>query len=477
MKTSLHIVLLVACWLASALQLSAQLPALKVSSNGRFLALATEPEKPFFWLGDTDWKLLTIPESDREHYIKTRAAQGFNVLQGPVIINFNKQGMIETEGAGHLPLRNVRDLASRNEEYFVAVDHFVKQAAENGLYVALLPMWAQAMTRYDTAALYEFGVFLGSRYKLHTNVLWVAGGEAAGEARPAQVNALARGLYEGCSGKQLISVHPSGFRSSSEGGYWISANDTGRYAFHREKWLSFNMLQTGQQADRATWQLIAHDLTLSPAKPTFESEYFYEDHPNWTERDKPNPYRATALDVRKGGYWSVFAGGFGYTYGHHAVWQVFEAGKPVSNGTPTIDWRSALHAPGAVQMKHLSALMLSRPYFERIPDGSIVLKNSDITAGGHVEASRDGTKGKNDASYIMVYIPGNQAVEVSTAAIASKILNVWWYSPENGSVLELGMKQKNTGKLVLSPPASWSDAVLVVDDAGKKYSAPGTLNK
>ena len=34
--------------------------------------------------------------------------------------------------------------------------------------------------------------------------------------------------------------------------------------------------------------------------------------------------RWTAADVRRYGYWSVFAGAFGYTYGHNSVMQMYK---------------------------------------------------------------------------------------------------------------------------------------------------------
>ncbi len=55
-------------------------PYLRVSENRRFLV--REDGQPFFWLGDTAWELLhRLGKADAEHYLKTRAQQGFNVVQ------------------------------------------------------------------------------------------------------------------------------------------------------------------------------------------------------------------------------------------------------------------------------------------------------------------------------------------------------------------------------------------------------------
>jgi len=59
-------------------------PRLKVGENQRFLVY--EDGRPFFYLGDTAWKLfhrLTREEADR--YLENRAKKGFTVIQAVAI--------------------------------------------------------------------------------------------------------------------------------------------------------------------------------------------------------------------------------------------------------------------------------------------------------------------------------------------------------------------------------------------------------
>ena len=57
--------------------LSAQL---KVSDNHRYIIQADGT--PFFWMGDTAWELFhRLTKEETDLYFKTRAAQGFNVIQ------------------------------------------------------------------------------------------------------------------------------------------------------------------------------------------------------------------------------------------------------------------------------------------------------------------------------------------------------------------------------------------------------------
>ncbi|MCK5802796.1 MAG: DUF4038 domain-containing protein, partial [Lentisphaeria bacterium] len=57
---------------------------LRLSANRRFLVGANET--PFFWMGDTAWGLLNLLDKpDTELYLRTRARQGFNVVQCVVL--------------------------------------------------------------------------------------------------------------------------------------------------------------------------------------------------------------------------------------------------------------------------------------------------------------------------------------------------------------------------------------------------------
>jgi len=56
-------------------------------------------------------------------------------------------------------------------------------------------------------------------------------------------------------------------------------------------------------------------------------------------------------------------------------------------------WKEALNAPGASQMKYLKQLMLSRPYFDRIPAQELIADKQGKTYD-YLAA----TKGNNYAS-------------------------------------------------------------------------------
>jgi hypothetical protein len=447
-------------------------PSLKISENRRFLCLDDGKDSTFFWLGDTGWRLFTLNRDDIQYYVNIRKKQGFNVIQGPVIISYDKNDRLLSNGDGELPLSNINRLSSFNTKYLDIYDFIIDKAAESGMYVALLPFWAQGINRHSPEELMEFGKKLAMHFSKKTNLVWIVGGEAAGESDPQRVNALARGLHEGSGGKTLISVHP-GIGSSSTGKFWVSDSLSGEYNYHNAEWLDFNMLQSGHNFNTPTYKLIEKDYGMLPVKPTFESEFFYENHPSWDTRFESNPLRSDDFEVRKGAYWSVFSGGFGFTYGHHAVWQFYLQGKESSNGAPTSDWKSALLSPGANQMKYLKNLVLSRPFYSRKPDQKLLLSQTLPTDAGVVRVIRDGDSKNDYASYIMAYIPGNQTITLNTSPIKSKKINVSWFFPETGNYQCIQAKVTNKGSITAQVPEPFKDAVLIVDDAGSGYPCPG----
>src|SRR4029078_12281249 len=65
--------------------------ALRVSENGRYLV--RKDGTPFFWLGDTAWLLFQMTtREEAELYLKTRARQGFTVIQAALVMGEERVG-------------------------------------------------------------------------------------------------------------------------------------------------------------------------------------------------------------------------------------------------------------------------------------------------------------------------------------------------------------------------------------------------
>ncbi len=463
-----------------------QLPRVEIDASGHYFQ--TEDGKPFFWLGDTAWELIhATTREECSYYLNTRARQGYTVIQTVVLSEFH--GLDKANALGQRPFVD-NNPGRPNEAYFDRVVEIVKEAESLGLYVALVPTWGDKLTapwgdgprifRLDNLpAARAYGKYLGGKLRGNSNVVWVLGGD-----RPAKVagmnneylqkiatdagfskdqdwtpiwREMAAGLGEGLGRKPLIAYHPQGGPESSS------------VMLAGEGWLSINGMQSGHGSghDVPVWEWIARDYAMRPAKPTMDLEPNYEDHPYnpWPEWDPATGYFRD-YDVRKQTYRSVFAGGAGVTYGHHAVWGFASARNGTKNHVDR-DWVDALYRPAGREMQFLRDLVLSRPYGARMPDQSLI--SGDAGKGGlHIQAMRD-----RNGTYAFVYIPMNdQTAKIDLGKLSAKRLRAWWYDPRTGVGTLIGEIAGGTEHEFTTPPYG-PDWVLVLDDVEAKYGPPG----
>ena len=73
----------------------------KLTVKGRYLAW--EDGEPFFYLGDTAWEIFhRLSREEMEHYFAQRARQGYTVVQGVALAEF--EGLTVPNAYGRLPL-------------------------------------------------------------------------------------------------------------------------------------------------------------------------------------------------------------------------------------------------------------------------------------------------------------------------------------------------------------------------------------
>lgn len=428
---------------------------LKVSDNGRFLVY--HDGRPFFYLGDTAWELFhRLNREQSDLYLANRAEKGFTVIQAVVLAELD--GLGTPNAYGDLPLID-RDIERPNEAYFRHVDYIVDKAASLGLYIGMLPTWGDKVGLAPPKPIREhnarrYGRFLGRRYA-DKPIIWILGGDRDAEGVVEIWNELAGGLEEGDDGRNLMTFHPGSTRHSST---W----------FHHVDWLDFNMVQSGHAIDNANFLLIQREYNHLPPKPCMDGEPTYEDVPG----DKPADRTVNSFHVRRNAYWSVFAGSHGHTYGDHPIWQMYEPPRKPLWEVRTA-WHQALDIPGAFQMRHLKALMLSRPYLPRIPDQRVLLSGSSEGLD-RVQVTRDGAIRQSDATYMMAYFPQHRRVQIDVGKISAGRLCGWWFNPRDGRA-EHHWEFPNGGVMEFQPPTQveGEDWVLVVDDAIREYPPPG----
>ena len=428
---------------------------LAVSENGRHLV--DEAGEPFFWLGDTAWSMpLNLNRDEVVHYLDVRAEQGFNVVQTVAIFNQaggpgpNRYGDDPYSGdlSGLVVTQGADPNDSRQYDYWDHLDFIVAEAAARGIRVALAPIWAnkQAGTVLTEDNAFNYGSFMGARYA-DKQVIWVMGGDAPADGLEDVWRTLARGIAVGATGKEdysttLMTYHPLGDLSSAQ---W----------FHNDPWLDFDMVQGGHCLRYDVRRdVIDKTYAATPPKPFLDGEPIYSAHPYcW---DRPPEGYSTPLDVRRDAYWAVFAGAAGHTYGHHSVWQFLGTGRPAELGGRG-DWRSALEDDAAWQMRHLVALMESRPWWTLVPDQAII--TSDIGSGpSRLQATRAA-----DGSYAMVYSPDGGSFDVDLSVLAGDTVRLSWFDPRTGESIDAATAPAGTA--TFTPPSA-EDWVFIADAHG-----------
>ncbi|MCB0638557.1 MAG: glycoside hydrolase family 140 protein [Lewinella sp.] len=449
------------CFLALAALLYGQPPRLQVSDNGRFLM--TETGEPFFWLGDTGWLLFAkLDRAEAARYLDDRAAKGFNVIQVMVLHQleianaYGDAALVDGDVSRPLVTDGDNPQDSLAYDYWDHIDYICDLAAERGLYLALVPVWGSNVRagKVSEAQAGAYATWLARRMADRTNIIWLNGGDTRGDQNMAVWDTIGQSIRANAPG-QLISFHPFGRTGSSQ---W----------FHKATWLDFNMFQSGHRrydqddSDRAygqdNWKYVRDDYALLPPKPTLDGEPSYEGIPQGLH-DPSEPYW-TADDVRRYAYWSAFAGACGFTYGHSAVMQMHQPGDEQPAYGVREYWTEALDAEGARQMAYLKELMLSLPYFERVPAPSLIADGQGTRYDCQVA-----TRGEN---FALVYTYNGREITVATSQLPGETYRASWFNPRNGETITIG-EFDNTGTRTFDPPGNSGeglDWVLVLQDPG-----------
>ena len=435
------------------LQTTAQtLPRIKISANKRFFV--TADNKPFFWLGDTGWLLFSkLNMKEAEQYLEDRKQKGFNVIQVMLLHELN---MSCPDGDHRIPALIDKNVAKPNVtkgyDYWDRVDEIVKLAEQKGLYMALVPVWGGNVKSggVNSSQAKAYASFLANHFKNMSNIIWMDGGDIKGSDSIEVWRTIGATLKANDPG-HLITFHPRGRSTSST---W----------FHNEPWLDFNMFQSGHKdyAQDTTeprigednWKFAENDYALSPTKPTIDGEPSYEGIPHGLH-EANQPYW-TDNDVRRYAYWSVFAGGAGFTYGHNAVMQFYSAGDAGTSFFPKVKWQEGMQAPGSSQMQYLKQLMLSKPYLERIPDQTLVIDN------GEKYNRVISTRGK---TYAMFYVYNARKFKVALNKLKFIPKKATWFSAVDSQVIEI-KDYKYTAEKSFDPPGekvNGNDWVLILE--------------
>ncbi|MFL1012154.1 glycoside hydrolase family 140 protein [Flavisericum labens] len=417
-------------------------PKIEVSENGHYFQ--TEDGKPFFWLADTGW--LAFNKLDRDElakYFKDRKQKEYNIIQ---IMTVHSLGVANVYGDSALVAKDLsKPLVTEGNDFNNAiaydfwdhVDYALDVAKEEGLYLAMVPVWGSPISegKVNLEQAKAYANFLAERFKDRDNIIWLNGGDTYGNENTEIWKAIGS-ILKFANPERMVTFHPRGRTDSSDD-------------FHNENWLDFNMFQSGHRRydqddternyGEDNYKFVQVDFNLKPTKPTLDGEPSYEGIPQGLH-DTLQPLW-NDNDLRRYAYWSVFAGAAGFTYGNNHIMQMHENhSKPEAYGSKTY-WVKALDDPGAGQIKYLKNLMLDFPYFERVPDESLVANQ------GEKYDYKAATRGSD---YALIYVYNGKNISVNMGKIEGDEVEASWFNPRNGKASKIG-NFKNEGTQDFKP--------------------------
>ena len=426
---------------------------LKASANRRYLV--DQNNVPFLLMGDAAHTLITsIGPTDMVTYMSTRASQGFNAIQ--VIIPCDTYiscpaSMLSFSGVAPFTSGTSQsnyDLSAPNPAYWSIVDNMLSIAAANNLVVFLNPMDAGGLLPLletnGTTKVFNFGVFLGNRYKNTANLVWDFGDDFQSWNSNPSDNDLISQLMAGIASadpNHLIDIELDYLKSYSN-------QDTAKLA----PVLSLDAAYTYYE----TYDEVLQAYNSAPTLPVFMVEANYEGENNHAA------YSGTAgpFILRKQEYWTMTSGATGQIYGSYYT-------NHFVNG-----WQSNLNTPGALEVKYVMKLFGSLPWWNLVPDqlhqvvtsgyGTYNGSNENIPAATYAT-----TAWVTDGSLAVVYDPAGNALTVNLAKFSGPV-TARWYDPSNGTFTAItGSPFANSGSQAFSTPGANHDGnpdwVLVLD--------------
>jgi hypothetical protein len=405
--------------------------------------LSTSSGKPFLIIGDSPWYLISGPgNADVDKYLENRRQKGFNSMEMNLVASAS-EGWLDPDG--NKPFLVDGDFSTPNPKYFDHVDYVLGKAREKGIVVFLYPVWLG----YDTgfghpegyfnevkangpAKMYQYGSYLGHRYRNFKNIIWVMGGDCSPAAVMDEIRETVKGI-EDAAGPQIFSVHNARFHS-------------GITEYPGEKWIDLNNTYSDYSA---IGKYLVADYNRN--YPFYFIEGTYENT------------GISAVSLRSQMYKPVLMGANGSFYGHHPLYD-FDSGW---------DNSSVLESQGANDVKRSAQFFSSRSWYNLVPDIShAVLTNGagDILAGNYAAAAI-----MKDGSTAIIYSPDRRQLTVDLTKISGSQTHGWWYQPSNGNVTDLSVFDDSQSG-TFTPPSD-GDWLLVLDDASRSLGSPGLALK
>lgn len=479
---------------------------IKLSSNKRYFVDANS--NPWLMVADAGHHLMAgLPQSSVATYLNDRKNNGFNT------VNFygtcGESGTSATSGTcqasgaafdGTLPFlvgtQNTNyDLCgtttppctSPNPSYWSQVDNVITQANNLGLVVLFDPIpwdvnFGSAMENLTIpnypAKDFNFGVWLGNRYKNFPNIIWQFGQDFRHGALPdlnfmdymAQVIAGVASVDT----NHLITAQMNFYVSYTQQGYQVACNaqcTTGvswnprfgnamnvgfvytYYETYDEMLQAYNCGPGGScaiQASNGTNSVggssgNAPATQVPPANmPVILGESNYETGNNTGLLSSPANAFITRLEM----WYAMTSGGAGFEFGNEHV-----------NHSDS-SWQSSLDTAATLQVKYVANLLTQFSWWTFVPDttgqvvtagaGTATPSNANLYTATHATTTWDG------GSNAIIYTPVTVTLTINMAKFSAPV-TARWYDPTTGNSMATSCTSAapcaNTGTMNFSTPA------------------------
>lgn len=426
---------------------------LKASGNSRFLV--DQNNMPFLLVGDSPQSLIgVLSEANASAYFADRSVHGFNAVwlnllcDGYTFCNANGTTYdgIQPFTSGSGP--STYDLSTPNPAYFSRVDDMVNLAAKSGLVAFLDPIetggWLQTLEANGAAKAFNYGVYLGSRYKSFANIVWLNGNDFQDWSSNSSDNNLVKQVMSGIASadtNHLQTVELEYYRSYSSQDADLSPL------------LSLNLVYTYYD----TYDYILAAYNASPTFPVFLGEANYEGE------DNAGTDGGSAGNLRKQEYWTLLSGATGQFYG--------------SFQTDRTNWTSLsqIDSTGVTELGYATNLFTSIAWWKLVPDQAHQIVTSGY--GAYRSAATDihnstyaTTAWISDGSESITFAPVSTTLVVDTSKFKD-LVTARWMDPTNGVYTTIaGSPFSNAGKTSFATPGKNSegstDWVLVLTAGG-----------
>jgi hypothetical protein len=350
------------------------------------------------------------------------------------------------------------DVSHVNPVYFSQTIDSILILAENyGIYINLMPMsqcyWSSAnISANSPQKCFNYGVWLGNRYKKQRNILWIFGNDNLDSSRQCPI---ARGILS-TGDNHLMSIHVYNPKIWGPDPNDDARGESGNFFKHLPNstmcWVTYNNLYSDMQVFNQT-HFIYNEYMKTDIMPILMTEGPYQKLSDY------NWQVATNQVERSLNYRVALGGGFGGAYTYGCDWLQ----------KPTTPWDKYLNRGARPHIKFFSDLFKKRPWWNLKPDWTRAFLTATTLSGGSEIENDNYTMATYDTvngQLGIVYCTAIQTVTIDLSKMSEPV-NVRWYDPTTGNYINInGSPFTNIGSHQFTTPAM-SHAEINTDDSAE----------